>query len=732
MNRLSLTRLIHSPLNNLKALATGLLFVAHPTLAEPQETELQETTTDKALIERLEGQDFESLLDTPVALNPDWEVGTPTKINQKSSRTPASVIVISKEQIQWYGYTSVAEVISHISGFSATDDLVQSSFGIRGIHPGVRAGNRSFKVMLDNQPVNFGPNDSNFIDRNLIPISLIERVEVVKGPVSALYGANAFLGVINIVSKNSEEFIHKGNLATLEVERIDDAGNGFFTELSGGSRLYGWDSTYGLAFGYADRSGLTLPLSSPQYQQFADGDANGNGGRVLSSQQDSSKPLTFYLKSRYLADDSSRWQVALHYQELHSDNVFADLNALQTSGNSVVDLYNSFVRLDHDRQLNQQLGLKFDLSFKKAAPLSNDRIELGSDVFYYQRDVSYESIDLGAELNWQTNSWGQFLFGFDFSNDEHKPQSFSRVEKRDGLVTPLTESTSIDQDNTGLYLQWLSQWASDFETIVGYRHDHNNSYNSRDSFRLGLVYSLAEHHSLKLLYGSSFQAPSVELLHRRPVQRGDVIGNPDLAPQVAKTLELIAAGTLGDNIRYSATLYQSQVDDLVVYRDDVNNLSAVNAASADTKGLELDISYDTDSFNVYFNAGWQDIEVSDHSLFVLENRPEGELFPELTANLGVSYIGFNGVRLSLDNQYNGKRPASSSNVIAAEAFYDLDSYFETTLTLQGGGKWFGDKASTIKFQVHDLWDGQHSNPGFGGVDIPGLGLRYSLSFGQRF
>lgn len=688
-----------------------------------------EGISNEVLIQRIEDADFESLLDVRVELNPDWEVGTPTKTTQRSTRSPSSVTVVSKEQISWFGYNSVAEVLSHISGFSATHDLVQSSFGIRGIHPGVRAGNRNFKVMLDGQPISFRANSQNFIDRNLIPISLIERIEIVKGPVSALYGANAFLGVINIVSKTSEEFIRKGQLAYVEAQTNEDTGgSGWFGEFAGGANLWGWQSSFGLGIGSVNREGLPLPLTSPDHDKYQ----GAEGGRHLLSGDNLSKPLSFYFKSRYLNDDASQWKIGLHYQELNSDNPFSDLNALRQSGYSKVALYNSFVRLDHKRSLNDNLTASFSVAVKKGAPLSQDKFELGSDQFYYKRNISYRGIDFSSEVNWQFNRFNQLLMGFDVSSDEHELETFSRVEKSDASVTPLSESMEKQLDNQGYYLQWLATWQWGFDSIMGYRHDNSDVFAKEDSFRVGLVYPMFEKHSLKLLYGSSFQAPSPELLYRQPIQRGDVIGNPSLSPQSANTLELVLTGTMGDHFRYTATAFHSKVDDLVVYRDDLNNLSAINAASANTEGIELELSYDSDNTHFYFNAGWQDISVGDSSLFVLENRPKDQLFPKYTVNFGVSHGWSNGIRASVDNTYSDKRPASTSNVIAAETFYQLDDFVDTSVTVQGRYKWFGSKQTIIKLKIHDLWDARYVNPGFGGIDIPTQGRRYIISISQRF
>lgn len=714
----------------MKHTCTVVLSVAFLTL-QASAGEGPEPTDDvdnEALLQRIEDADFESLFDISLDHNVDWEVGTPTKTSKKTTRSPASITVITHEQIQMYGYTDVAEILSHISGFSATNDLVQSHFGIRGIHPGNRSGNRSFKVMIDGQPISFRANSQNFIDRNLLPMSMIERIEVVKGPVSALYGANAFLGVVNIVSKTAEEFIRKGQRLELQWLGSEQGSNGYFAELSGGEQLFGWDTSFGFAAGQLQSDGMSLPLTSPDHDQYA----SGSGGRHLTSQDSDNKPLSFYLNARHATEQGNHYRLSMHYQQLNADNPFADLNALRDSGYSRIGLYNSFIRLEHRRYLAEGLSANFHLSYKKGAPLASDRVELGSEQFYYERNIAYQSYDLSFDLNWYRNEQSHWLFGADISNDEHDMETFNRVEKDNGLVTPLSEPVSKSLGDQALYAQWLAGWGESLETIVGLRFDDNDVYHNKVSYRVGAVYPLQDNHSIKLLVGSSYQAPSMELLYRQSVQRGDVIGNPSLRPQEANTLELVASGTLGENMRYNATLYHSKVDDLVVYRDDQNNLTAINAASADTEGLELDIGYDSDNLSAYLNIGWQNIEMADSSLFVLENRPSGELFPKYTANLGLSYLFANGVRVSFDNRFNDERPASTNNVLAAEQFYNIDAFIDSTLTVQGSVKWWQHKTLDVRFQVKDLWDHQYVQPGFGGIDIPTQGRRYLLSLSLRF
>lgn len=710
----------------LLSLSVFLSAVGLKAMAQEQAEEATSPDNEQ-LLKQIEESDFESLFDISIEHNVDWEVGTPTKIAKRSSRSPASVTVISHEQINLFGYKSVAQVLEHIAGFSSTSDLVQTSFGIRGIHPGARAGNRNFKVMLDGQAVSFSATSQNFIDENLLPISMVERIEVVKGPVSALYGANAFLGVVNIVTKSAQEYIRKGNLVDITWRNNQGGDDGYFVEFSGGDNYAGWDTRYGFATGKTDISGLNLPKSSPQFVDFD----NASSTHTISRDANN-KPLSLYIKSNYVSQEQAKWQVTAHYQQLNSDSPFADINALRNSGYSRIGLYNGFLAVKHVRQLDEDLSLNLHLGYKKGGPLSQDKLELGSEQFFYKRNIAYNSYDVSAEFNWMDAKANHWLFGVDYSWQSHDLETFSRIEKSDGSSSPLSEPISKSVEQYAAYMQWLGRWSHNIETIIGLRFDRSDVFDEKVSYRLGMVYPLFDRHSIKLLLGSSYQAPSMELLYRQPVQRGDVIGNPHLKPQEAQTVELVLSGKFGKHSRYNLTTYRSSVDDLVVYRDDQNNLSAINAAKADTHGVELELGYDSDRFNAYFNVGWQIVHMGDSSLFILENRPNGELFPKYTVSGGMSYLWDNQVRLSLNNRFNSARPASTNNVLAAETFYEIDAFWDTTLTLSRKFKWFGQYESEVKLQLQDLWDHRFISPGFGGIDIPTMGRQISLSFSQRF
>ena len=92
------------------------------------------------------------------------------------------------------------------------DDHVFIDVGIRGVHAGLRGMSRILKVLIDDHPVAFRPTSGSLLGLEMIPIRAIDRIELIRGPASALYGANAFLGVLQIVTRRGGD-VRGGSLA---------------------------------------------------------------------------------------------------------------------------------------------------------------------------------------------------------------------------------------------------------------------------------------------------------------------------------------------------------------------------------------------------------------------------------------------------------------------------------------------------------------------------------------
>jgi iron complex outermembrane receptor protein len=131
-------------------------------------------------------------------------VSTASKFEQKATQAPASVTVITADQIRQFGYRTLAEILGSVRGFYTSYDRNYAYIGVRGFS---RPGDYNTRVLLlvnghrMNEPIyDMAPIGTDFP----VDVSLIERVEVIRGPGSSLYGTSAFFAVINVITRSAE------------------------------------------------------------------------------------------------------------------------------------------------------------------------------------------------------------------------------------------------------------------------------------------------------------------------------------------------------------------------------------------------------------------------------------------------------------------------------------------------------------------------------------------------
>ncbi len=652
------------------------------------------------------------------------EVETATKTLEKSNLSPAIMTVITKADIINYGYQSISDVVNHVAGFVDNHDLAMHNIGVRGINSGVRSGSRTIKFMIDGQAVAFRATSQNFIGKELISMDLVERVEIVRGPASALYGANALLGVVNVVTKKGSKFKTDGSAMTVKVNNTKAAGSGYQGDITYGNFVSKWDYRMGLSVGSDDRKGIDLPVRSPQY----------DNQQNTQSMVDDADPFNFYLRAKYNVAPDASLKFSVHYQQLETDNPFSDINALQSNGHTRIGLNNMFARADYDVQLGEQVNAHVFMTYSNGDTLGSDRVEVGAQSFYLDRRIGYDGLDVGAEVFINLREADNLLIGFDSKHDHQKLESFTRVDRTTGQRTQLNPNKGKNFTDLGLYLQYIVKLSENWKGVLGYRLDDDSIIGQQSSARAGVVGQLPYAMVMKVLAGSAFQAPSAELLFRDAVQSGDIIGNPDLDAQKASTVEVSLAVPIQDFLHITTTYFNTTVDDLVVFESDSNNLFAKNSTSSKTEGLEIETRFLWQGFNAYFNYTVQDTtrDPNPLSLFALEYRPNGEIFPEQMANFGFTYE-WSSVKFSWETRWVDARGASTQNVLLANQFYQLNSYSSSDLGISTDKfTLINDYKATLRFGVKDVFDNRHVDPGFGGIDFPSLGRQFILSFEQRF
>ena len=127
------------------------------------------------------------------------------KYEQKVNEAPAAVIIITADQIKKYGYRNFAQILDSVPGLFTSNDRNYGYLGIRGFD---RPGDYTSRVLLliDNHRLNDAVYDAGGTGTDVpIDVDLIDRVEIIKGPGSSLYGTNAFFGVVNVITKRGRD-----------------------------------------------------------------------------------------------------------------------------------------------------------------------------------------------------------------------------------------------------------------------------------------------------------------------------------------------------------------------------------------------------------------------------------------------------------------------------------------------------------------------------------------------
>ena len=175
--------------------------------------------------ESLESMSLEDLMNIPVYAASRYE--------QKSSEAPASVSIVTSEQIRRYGWRTLVDVLRSVRGFHASSDRNYDSVGVRGF---TQAGDYNSRVLLlvDGHRANDMIYGQNSYGHDFpVDVDLIDRVEIVRGPTSALYGSNAFFAVVNVITRRGQAL--KGVEISGEAARYDT----YKGRVTFGSRLPG-------------------------------------------------------------------------------------------------------------------------------------------------------------------------------------------------------------------------------------------------------------------------------------------------------------------------------------------------------------------------------------------------------------------------------------------------------------------------------------------------------------
>ncbi len=485
-----------------------------------------------------------------------------SKFSEKVTDAPSSVTVLTRAEIARLGYRTLSEAIRGVRSFDATYDRNYEFTGVRGFN---QLGDNSTRMLLlvDGHRVNDIIYDQTMTGReSLVDLDEVERVEFIRGPGSAIYGSNAFSGVISVVTRKGRD------VNGVEVSGSGETFDGYTEQIAVGKRL-----ANGLEFkisgtNFATRG--TPHLYYPEYRgtnrgfaDFRDGNRTFNLSGVVSYGD-------FTFRSGYVVQNKdvptgSYGTIFNEQADGEDTHGFGELAyAHVTSGG-----WNLFARGCYDYVDYHGVSL----------------YDNGEDGAHRVRNN-----DSGRARWWggEAGVSKSFLNGFRFTFGTEYRETLS-MGLRNYDERPYTNYLDVRGDLSvfGVYLDAsyeVSKWLS---VVAGLRLDDYSSFGETLNPRFGLILRPTQRTTLKLLYGEAFRAPTLyELTYAATEQKA----NPDLQPERVRTFEFVGEHYFDKHWHASVSLFQNDISDLINQVTDPDGLDVYrNGGDAQTLGVEAEI-----------------------------------------------------------------------------------------------------------------------------------------------
>ena len=484
-------------------------------------------------------------------------VVTASKMEESVDKTIATTTVITQDDIAHIGARNLLDVLRLVPGIGIT----QTQLGLREIEVrGVKTLlSEKVQIMLNGHPLDHNlQNAGSAWVYDDLPVDTIKRVEVVRGPGSALYGANAFLAVINIITQDAKDL------------------NGLHTSAGWGSfdtqqyraswgKQFNNSAEAALHFNFTDTNGINSPISTGK-SQLTEGRYDlewqlGYQDFKLDGRFINKKTGTFFGAATVLSDDRT--------QQEYNDYFLRLSRAWKIKDNFTVD-----TQIFHD-------FFSYDNTWQTASNQFNR--------------TGLQDTRTGGEIqaNYHISDAQTLIGGFSYAKEQQgNPFDESGVDPAH-LTPTLSSSEARIRRRWGVYIEDVWDALKNLRMTLGARYDRYNDFGGTFNPRMGFNWEFIKNYSLKFSYGTAYRAPAFgELgLVNNPV----ISGNPTLKPEEAKTFEagIIAHPVTG--LTTQAIYYHSAINQIIsLGPGQASILQYSNNGSLVAEGVELEARYDFD------------------------------------------------------------------------------------------------------------------------------------------
>lgn len=556
-------------------------------------------------------------------------VVTATRIETPLERIASSVSVISAEEIKEKGIVFAQDAMRVVPGM----DVLQNGGSGTATSIFIRGANSEHTlVLMDGIELNDPISAGRSYDSSHIAVDDIERIEVIRGPQSVLYGSDAIGGVINIITKKGSgqpkySFMAEGGAFDTFRENIGVRG--------GNEKM-----SYNLNASRIESDGISAA---------SEGDGN--------DETDAYRNSALSGRVGFTISDSATIDLILKYIDSHNE---IDAGAADDDSNAWQDGKQFFSRVEStisslDGLLEQKVGVSYakhdrkgrnDTDTDHPSDLSRDEYHARMTKFDLQNNLY-----LDGERN---------ILTLGVETEEEKGESDYYSESMWGPYASVFEEKTAR--NNSLYLQEQMIVGDSFFPTAGVRFDDNNISGEATTYRLAAAYLLNDTgRKAKATYGTGFKSPSLYQLYSS-------YGDENLEAEKSQSWDIgLEESLLNKRLVVGVTYFNNDYRDLITY--DYATSKYKNIAEAEAKGVEFELSFEAMS-NLVFGFNYTYIDTRDKSTDKeLLRRPKNKysaninygVVPKANVNLGLNYFGER-------NEYGGGRSPSYTVVDMAGSY----------------------------------------------------------------
>ena len=601
-------------------------------------------------------------------------VTTATKTEKNIEGVSASVIVITEEEIQKTGASTLDKILEKVPSINAQygrfphpSASSKASISLRGM------GANGTLILVDGKRLS-GETESPY-EMTRITASMIERIEIVKGSMSTLYGSDAIGGVINIITKKIDK-----NVSTLDL-KYGSNGDGDavnknvnFTNRGSVDKLrYKINTSIDDTTPYKVNKSYTQQAINPS----SGADLNGNSldnisGNYDVTYKDEATVKTIGTRLEYDFSDNFTAGLDLSYftedrEGQYLGNASATVGGLITNTpvnsedkNRRIDISSDFKYLiNDDLSMNTKVYRSYYKKRNYTDPLTFD----GATNTKFSANVTIDTLE--SDLTYILNDSNIITTGLEY-----------RKETRDsGAINPDASSSEFITkvvNYKSLFIQDEIEISDTLNAIVGTRYDNISNADNKITLQAGLVKEIAEDTSIRANYAQGYRTPDiaelyvVSMYYKGAKRYGSEVINTiktesyDLKPEQSQTFELSLSNKY-ENLSSVFTIFNNKVKDkidLVSYNDSSSSTkyyTSENIDQVDIKGAEVSFDYDLNKdIDLGLNATY--LKTEDES-----TGKELTYTPDISASFSVNYKITNDLNTNLMLRYIGEQYSNSTN-----------------------------------------------------------------------